>query len=112
MTTVDAAGTTKSYGYDTNTHGTTLANMQWASQTFTFVAKSNSTTLTFTSTTPGGFGPALDNVKIAATLATGADCKNSGWKTMLDSVGNSFKNQGDCVSFYATDGRNLGAIAN
>ena len=41
------------------------------------------------------------------TLATGADCKNSGWKTMNDSVGTSFRNQGDCVSFYATGEKNL-----
>jgi hypothetical protein len=30
---------------------------------------------------------------------------------MLDTQGNGFKNQGDCVSFYATDGKNLGSVA-
>ena len=34
----------------------------------------------------------------------GADCKHDGWQTMSDDLGNPFKNQGDCVSFYATSG--------
>ena len=29
-------------------------------------------------------GPAIDNVGITQTLATGADCKKSGWQTMVD----------------------------
>ena len=37
------------------------------------------------------------------------ECKKGGWMTMVDSEGNSFKNQGDCVSFVATGGKNLGA---
>ena len=110
--TVDAAGTIAVVHLQHQRDGTTRTNMQWATKTYTFVAKSTSTTLTFTSTTAGGYGPAIDNVVITETLATGANCKNSGWKTMVDSVGNSFKNQGDCVSYYATGEKNLGAIAN
>ncbi|OGI25781.1 MAG: hypothetical protein A3J76_00975 [Candidatus Moranbacteria bacterium RBG_13_45_13] len=34
------------------------------------------------------------------------DCKKDGWKTNFDSI---FKNQGDCVSFVATNGKNLPA---
>ena len=37
------------------------------------------------------------------------DCKKGGWKNLVDSQGNPFKNQGDCVSFVATGGSNLGA---
>ena len=55
----------------------------------------------------GSFGPALDNVVITETLATGADCKKGGWQTMVDSTGTSFRNQGDCVSYYATGEKNL-----
>ena len=33
-------------------------------------------------------------------------CKDGGWKNMLDSKGNHFKNQGDCVSYFATGGKN------
>ena len=29
---------------------------------------------------------------------------------MIDNAGNSFKNQGDCVSYFATKGKNLGAL--
>ena len=35
------------------------------------------------------------------------DCKKGGWRDLTDDTGASFKNQGDCVSFVATDGRNL-----
>ena len=54
---------------------TNLANMGWINYSFLFTADSNSETLTFTSTTTGNsgnstyptaFGPALDNVTIAA----------------------------------------------
>ena len=44
------------------------------------------------------------------TVATAKDqCKDGGWETLVDSSGNAFKNQGDCVSFVATNGKNLGA---
>lgn len=62
-------------------------------------------------TTPAGYGPALDNIAVIETAPTGANCKKGGWQTMLDTSGNMFKNQGDCVSFFATDGKNLGSIA-
>ena len=81
--------------------------MKWVTKTYPFVAKSTQTTLTFTSTTEGGFGPAIDNVVITQTLATGADCKKGGWQTMVDLNGSHFRNQGDCVSYYATGEKNL-----
>jgi hypothetical protein len=36
-------------------------------------------------------------------------CKKGGWQDMEDADGNSFKNQGDCVSHFATGGKNPGA---
>lgn len=46
----------------------------------------------------------------ALPIATTKDqCKNGGWMTLVDSVGNSFKNQGDCVSFVSTKGKNKAA---
>ncbi|HUY62875.1 MAG TPA: hypothetical protein VMV50_03785 [Candidatus Paceibacterota bacterium] len=36
-------------------------------------------------------------------------CMKDGWKNYADNRGHSFKNQGDCVSFIATKGRNEGA---
>ena len=98
-----------SYTYDTT--GNDLSNMNWAPETFTFLATSSSTTLSFVSTTPGFFGPALDNVAITETVPVLSDCKDGGWQTMIDNAGNSFKNQCDCVSYFATGGKNLGAIA-
>jgi hypothetical protein len=41
-------------------------------------------------------------VPAAPTPKSFADCKNGGWKTFTP----AFKNQGDCVSFVATGGKN------
>lgn len=35
------------------------------------------------------------------------DCKKGGWESLTDAYGTPFKNQGDCVSYVATSGRNL-----
>ena len=35
-------------------------------------------------------------------------CKNGGWHNYADANGTAFKNQGDCVSYVATRGRNPG----
>lgn len=34
------------------------------------------------------------------------DCMDGGWQALVDDQGVAFKNQGDCVSFVATGGRN------
>ena len=54
-------------------------------------------------TTQAGDGDAfLAKIEIVATLPTSTDqCKNGGWKTF-----GVFKNQGDCVSFVTSNGRN------
>jgi len=36
------------------------------------------------------------------------DCKNGGWTNLTDANGHAFKNQGDCVSYFATKGKNPG----
>jgi len=97
-----------SYTYDAS--GNDLTNMNWTPETYTFLATNASTTLSFVSTTPGAFGPAIDNVVITETVPTKSDCKDGGWQAMIDNSGNHFKNQGDCVSYFATGGKNLGAI--
>lgn len=33
-------------------------------------------------------------------------CKNDGWKSLADNTGRAFKNQGDCVSYVVTQGKN------
>jgi choice-of-anchor C domain-containing protein len=94
--------------YETyNTSGFTRAEMQWVPVTYSFVATSTQTPISFMSTTEGGYGAVIDNVVITETLKTGADCKKGGWQTMKDSLDHSFRNQGDCVSFYATGEKNL-----
>jgi hypothetical protein len=35
------------------------------------------------------------------------DCKKDGWKNLVGANGQPFKNQGDCVSYQATGGKNL-----
>ena len=56
------------------------------------------------------FGPAIDAVEISFSVPVKDDCKDGGWQSMIDTAGNSFKNQGDCVSYFATKGKNLGAV--
>jgi choice-of-anchor C domain-containing protein len=102
-------GTVGLYTHDTT--GTDLTTMVWAPQTYTFLATSATTTLSFVSTTAGAFGPAIDGVDVSEDVAEKDDCKNGGWESMLDTAGNGFKNQGDCVSFFATKGKNPGALA-
>jgi len=53
-----------------------------------------------------GFQP---NIKVEVNAPGKDDCKNNGWKTMLDVNNRHFKNQGDCVSYFATNGRNTAA---
>jgi choice-of-anchor C domain-containing protein len=100
-------GTTGLYSHDTT--GSDLTTMVWTPETYEFLATSASTTITFQSTTAGPFGPALDNVVVSESVPTKDECKNGGWQSMIDNTGNTFKNQGDCVSYFATKGKNLGA---
>jgi choice-of-anchor C domain-containing protein len=101
-------GTVGNYSHDTT--GTDLTSMVWTPQTYTFLATSATTTLSFISTTATAFGPAIDDVAVTESVPGTDDCKDGGWQTMIDTAGNSFKNQGDCVSFFATKGKNLGAV--
>jgi choice-of-anchor C domain-containing protein len=109
--TVSATGAAPAtYIFDVSTHSTSA--MGWTAEQYSFVATSASSTLTFASgDTASAFGPALDNVVVTETAAAEKnDCKNDGWQTMKDRLGNGFKNQGDCVSYFATGGKNLGSV--
>ena len=53
---------------------------------------------------------ASTSIVIKLPVATsGEQCKKGGWQFVTDDLGNLFKNQGDCVSYVATNGRNKGA---
>jgi choice-of-anchor C domain-containing protein len=111
--TVDIdGGAPTAYSYDTGVNLTTRAAMHYLTKGYSFVATDLETTLNFTSTTDGGYGAVIDNIVITETLQTGAQCKNSGWKTMVDKLSNPFKNQGDCVSYFATGEKNLASATN
>lgn len=56
---------TKSFSFDIT--GKSRTNMGYVPEEFTFLATGNSTTLEFASrTTPGGYGPVIDNVHVHA----------------------------------------------
>ncbi len=64
------------------------------------------------------FGAAIALSSVGAAFADAAhvpankaQCKDGGWEHLHDNASphNHFKNQGDCVSFVATGGTNLGA---
>jgi choice-of-anchor C domain-containing protein len=103
---VSAGATTEAFSWE-SPGGLSFPAMDWVSESFTFTATSSTTTLTFASTTGGlYYGPVLDNVSVVQIVpplpVEKADCKKGGW----DTYGGLFKNQGDCVSFVATDGKN------
>ena len=110
-------GATTLYTFDTP--GTSHAAMGWTQQSYAFTATHTDTLLTFASMTAGGCGPALDMVSMGdvtppappAVQPTKDDCKAGGWRSMSDADGTAFRNQGDCVSYFATDGRNTAAGA-
>lgn len=58
-----SGGAAASYTFDTTGHD--LANMGWATQTYTFTATGSTSTLSFTSLTDTACGPALDNVVVS-----------------------------------------------
>jgi len=60
---VTVGGVSKSYWFDTT--GKSYTNMGWSYRSFTFVAPSNSATLTFQSMTGSACGPVLDDVSLA-----------------------------------------------
>lgn len=55
-----------------------------------------------------GYVPAAEFYAINPPTSVG-DCKKGGWPEYTDRSGRSFKNQGDCVSYVATDGLNTAA---
>ena len=106
---VSAAGETVPFSYDVVANTTSLTDMKWQQESFNFVATATTTTITFTSLTPGYFGPALDNVSVDEVLTsptTKDQCKNGGWMTFNNPT---FKNQGDCVSYVQSS---VNAVAN
>jgi hypothetical protein len=88
--------------------GPVSGSFAWTPVTYGFTATSDTTTIGFAETeTSDQLGMFLDNVslELEQMLPTNKDqCKKDGWK-----VFGVFKNQGDCVSFVATGGKNLPA---
>ena len=63
--------------------------------------------ITFGPSSAFGDAFAIDDVRFNADVVpvTADDCKKGGWK-LFHIDGMTFKNQGDCVSFVATGGKN------
>lgn len=56
----------KNFSFDIT--GKSRANMGYVTEELTFLATSNSTSLQFASTTPGAYGPVIDNVRVESCL--------------------------------------------
>lgn len=103
---VTASGTApETYSFDTL--GMSTTSMGWTTVAYSFTATSSGTTLTFAAdpANTSNCGAALAGVTLTETAASGAQCKNGGWQTMFQPDGTPFKNQGACVSYYATSGQ-------
>ena len=56
----------------------------------------------------------FDNTQVNSTTytyepaPTASNCKDGGWQSLTDANGKHFKNQGDCVSYFASGGKNSG----
>jgi choice-of-anchor C domain-containing protein len=61
------------YNYDIVANGTTLSNMKYLSQSYSFVATGSSTTLSFTSLNNDPYGPVIDSVNVSLTLTPPVD---------------------------------------
>lgn len=55
-----------------------------------------------------GYVPAVA-FHAANPVTSASQCRHGGWASYTDSSGQTFKNQGDCVSYVATGGRNPAA---
>lgn len=64
-----AAGSFAKFAFDST--GSTRQSMRWSDEHFMFTASDSSTTLRFTSLTPGDYGPTLDNVRVTAVPEPG-----------------------------------------
>ena len=102
------------YTYDIVAEGNSTADMKWREEIYDFIATGPVTTLSFTSLTADASGPVVDNVRVDGpdmptftVPETKDDCKKGGWQSLTDHNGTPFRNQGDCVSYVATGGRNL-----
>lgn len=66
---ISAAGASETFTFDIT--GKTRTAMAWETKQWLFTAMDTETVITFASLTAGGYGPALDNVKVYATPAPG-----------------------------------------
>lgn len=78
-----------------------------------YVAVAGATTVTLcpVGTTTNGQVGQTDCSPIRQVVTSADQCKKGGWHALTDLSGRRFKNQGDCVSYVATAGRNRGALA-
>jgi hypothetical protein len=77
------------------------------SQTGAFIAEPAVGGTFTTNITQAGFTPD-ESATLNQEPQSKEDCKNGGWQNFVDDQGNAFKNQGDCVSYVATKGKNPG----
>jgi hypothetical protein len=78
-----------------------VSNLSSGADTFT-LPDAGITSVTIGRTTPSAFYDFfIDNVRFTAFPITTAECKDDGWQAY-----GVFTNQGDCVSYVATQGKN------
>jgi hypothetical protein len=95
--------TTVSYTVADNLGGTSTKSITpfFVSGVETFVLSEVGITSVTITTSSSSWDFFIDNVRFTALPMAAAECKDGGWETF-----GAFKNQGDCVAWVQTEGRN------
>ncbi len=114
--TVDTSQLTGGTFYDTYAHALAtygtwqvtgvqlVADAGWAFPATGQVVDVDNTVVATTTYTYEEVAPPVSTVP-----TTAAQCRNGGYATLTDNNGKTFKNQGDCISFVASKGKNTGS---
>ena len=105
--TITGSGTTTSYQWQSAaTANGTYGNIGSNASTYTLVAGDAARFINVIITVTNNGGTQSQTSAATTLVLNGENCKKEGWQVMINSVTNKpFRNQGACVSYFATRGQ-------
>ena len=105
--TITGSGTTTSYQWQSAaTANGTYGNIGSNASTYTLVAGDAARFINVIITVTNNGGTQSQTSAATTLVLNGENCKKEGWQVMINSVTNKpFRNQGTCVSYFATRGQ-------